>query len=88
MEFKVSKYDEHDESKCRANKIVAGDKLYAFDEEHAESLAQLLHTYGCSTRVGYNHESDEWSVYIQSVNNDNKYIKIARNKFSLLMLKS
>ena len=85
MEFKVY---EHDESKCHAHRIENGDKLYAFNEEHAESLAQLLHTYGCSTRVGYNHESDEWSVYIQSVNNDNKYIKIARNKFSLLMLKS
>ena len=81
MEFKVSKYDEHDESKCRANKIVAGDKLYAFDEEHAESLAQLLRTYGCSTRIGCNCESGEWSVYIQSINNGNGYVKTTRNEF-------
>ena len=67
MEFEVFEYDE---SKCHAHKIEVGDKLYAFDEEHAESLAQLLRACGCSTRVGCNCESGEWSVYIQSVNND------------------
>lgn len=80
MEFKASEYDE---SKCHAYKIEAGDKLYAFDEEHAESLAQLLRTYGCSTRVGRNCESGEWSVYIQSVGNDNGYIKTMINEFGV-----
>lgn len=83
MEFKVCK---HDESKCHAYRIEAGDKLYAFDEEHAESLAQLLRTCGCSTRVGRNCESGEWSVYIQSVNNDNGYVKTMRNEFGVKVI--
>ena len=83
MEFKVCEYDE---SKCHANKIEAGDKLYAFNEEHAESLAQLLRTYGCSTRVGCNCESGEWSVYIQSINNDNGYVKTIRNEFGVRVI--
>ena len=80
MEFKVCEYDE---SKCHAYKIEAGDKLYAFDEEHAESLAQLLRTCGCSTRVGCNCESGEWSVYIQSINNNDGYVKTTRNEFGV-----
>ena len=83
MEFTVYK---HDESKCRAHKIEAGDKLYAFDEEHAESLAQLLITCGCSAKVGCNCESGEWSVYIQSINNDNGCIKTMRNEFGVRVI--
>lgn len=83
MEFKVSEYDE---SKCHANKIEAGDKLYAFDEEHAESLAQLLRTCGCLTKVGCNCESGEWSVYIQSINNDDGYVKTMRNEFGVRVI--
>ena len=83
MEFKLS---ECDESKCHAYKIEAGDKLYAFDEEHAESLAQLLRTYGCSTRIGRNCESGEWSVYIQSISNDDGYVKTMRNEFGVKVI--
>lgn len=83
MEFQVYKCDE---SEYHANKIEAGDKLYAFDEEHAESLAQLLRTYGCSTRVGCNCESGEWSVYIQSINNDDGYVKTMRNEFGVRVI--
>lgn len=83
MVFKVSEYDE---SKCHAHKIEAGDKLYAFDEEHAESLAQLLRTCGCSTRVNCNCESGEWSVYIQSIDNNDGYVKTIRNEFGVRVI--
>ena len=61
MKIEISKYDE---SKTIIGKLFVGDKLFARSEDEAYMISNLLSTSGIQTRVGYNMESEEWSVAI------------------------